>query len=175
MPVVKRAKAFKETIDEAFTLIGSISELMAVEVINARRNDDVLKDIERRRKALNKVVEQVVVRVGTIMEVCAKRRLPFLCLQYPMSIHVAAIETFKVIFANRSVFRPRRKLSVDRISDDVCTIYKSHFGIEIGLCANAKSFDLDQIAVVVRVNRAGPVMPAQGSVGGKGSRQKTIQ
>ena len=80
MSVVEPAKAFEETIDEAFASIRSVSELVPIEVINTRWNDDVLEDIERRRQALNEVVEKIVVGISAVMKVCAKGRLPFLSL-----------------------------------------------------------------------------------------------
>jgi len=54
--------------------------LVAVEVIDAWRNDHVPENIERRRQALDEVIEEIVVCISAIMQVRAKSRLPFLCL-----------------------------------------------------------------------------------------------
>ena len=46
MSVVECAKAFEVTIDEPLASIRSVSELVTVKVIDARRNGHVLEDVE---------------------------------------------------------------------------------------------------------------------------------
>ena len=112
---------------------------MTVEVIAAWRNDHVPENIERRRQALDEVIEEIVICISAILKVCAKSRLPFLCLQHAVRIHVAPIESLEVILPNAPVFRAWRKLSVDRVANDIRTIDESHLGIEVRLAVVRKS------------------------------------
>ena len=86
---------------------------MTIEVIKPRRNDYVLEDVERRIQSLNEIVEEIVISVSTVVKVRPKSGLPFLRLQDAMSIHVAPIECFEIVFADASVFGTRRKLRIN--------------------------------------------------------------
>jgi len=86
---------------------------MTIEVIETRRNDYVLEDVERRIQSLNEIVEEIVIGVSAVMKVRPKSGLPFLRLQEAVSIHVPPIEGFKVVLADAAVFWTRRKLRVN--------------------------------------------------------------
>src|SRR6266498_2820959 len=133
---------------------------MTIEVIDSRRNHYVLEDVEGRIQSLNEIVEKIVIRVSAVMKVGAERGLPLLSLQDPARIDVPAVESFEVIFANAPVFRTRRKLCIDRVSDDIGAIDETNFRIEIWPDSVLKKLKLHQVAVIARVKSAGPIMTA---------------
>jgi hypothetical protein len=76
-------------------------------MVQARRNENVLVNIERRRDALDEDVIQVIIGVGPIIKVCAKRGLPFLRLTDAMRIRRIKEEGFKLQLANSGDPWPR--------------------------------------------------------------------
>ena len=77
-------------------------------MVQAGRNEDVFVDIERRRDALDEDVVEVIIGVGPIMKVRAKRGLPLLRLTDTMRIRRVKEEGFKLQLADSGDPWPRR-------------------------------------------------------------------
>src|SRR5262249_11139766 len=96
LAVIVGAKALEEAIDETLTLIRTVGELMAVEMINPSRDHHVLEDIERRREPLNEIIKKIIVGVRAIVKERAEGGLPFLSLQYAVGVRLAGVKTEEV-------------------------------------------------------------------------------
>src|SRR6478672_5777592 len=135
--VIVSAKALKEAVKHAFAAVGPVSELVAVEVIDSGRNEDILEDVEWSRQALDEVIEQVVVGIGAVVEQGPKRDLPFLSLQDAFGIRLPAIESQEIVLAYRSALWARRELQFCKIRYEIGPIDESDFGIKVGLYLGA--------------------------------------
>src|SRR2546430_4669677 len=66
--VVIRSETLEETVEPALAEVGTIGELMPVEVVDAGGNEYLPEDIERGRQALDEIVEKVVVGVSAVVK-----------------------------------------------------------------------------------------------------------
>src|SRR5579864_9246470 len=129
-PVVVSAESLKEGVNESFAGARAPGELMAVEMVEARRYENVAEDIEGRTQPLYEVVRQVVVSVGAVVKQCPKCGLPLLCLKHALGVGLIAEETFKVVLPDRAGFGSRRELEIDEAGDQVGACHKAHFRAE---------------------------------------------
>ena len=109
MAVVVGAKPLKEAQDPAPILCRAIRQLMSRPVIEARRNNNIFVDVERRNDSLGEHVHDVVICIGTIVEFGAERTLPFLGLQDAMSIRGMKNEALEIQFSDATYLWPRLK------------------------------------------------------------------
>ena len=98
--VIVGSKTLKEAVNESFALIRSVGELVPVEVIKARGDYDAAEDIEGRIQTLDKVVDQVVIGIGSVVKQGPKGRLPFLCLQHSAGVRLPCHERFEIQLAD---------------------------------------------------------------------------
>src|SRR5713226_6625969 len=106
MAVIVGSEALKQVEGEALVLARAIGQLMASKVVHARWDEDVLVDVEGLSEALRKNVYDVIVSVAAVIEISAKRRLPFLSLQDPSGVGSIVDERLEVQFADATDFGP---------------------------------------------------------------------
>src|SRR5262249_25085977 len=106
MAVVVRAKPLKESKDPAAILSCAIRELVPCPVIEGIRDDHVFIDVERSEDSLSEHIHDVVIGIGSIVEIGAKRPLLFLCLQDAMSIRRMKNEAFEIELPDATYFGP---------------------------------------------------------------------
>src|SRR5262249_32978908 len=138
--------------------IGPVSELVAIEVIDAQWDDDVLEDVEGRVEPLNKVVEEVVVRIGAIVKIGAKGGLPFLGLQDAVSVGLTGIEAEKVVFGDRAGFGAGRQMDLGEVGPQIGPVEKADLRAVVGLDGGMKINRLHQIAAIKGFEIIGPVL-----------------
>ena len=69
---------------------------MPYPVVNAHRNVDILVNVERCGEALCKSVNDVVIRIRTIVKLSTKGRLPLLGLHYAVGIWGMKNKAFEI-------------------------------------------------------------------------------
>src|SRR5207237_798572 len=78
--VVVGSEPLEEIVNEALALIGTVRKLVSVEMVQPSWNEDVAENVESSGQPLDKIIDDVIVRVSAIVEVRAERCLPFLSL-----------------------------------------------------------------------------------------------
>src|SRR5260370_41772410 len=104
---------------------------MACTMIFANRNGNILVEVEGDDQALREDVHNVVVAIGAIIEVDAKRVLPLLRLQHMVSIGRVKHESFKVQLTHALDPGPNLEVGVEIVANAVLTFEESHFGIKV--------------------------------------------
>src|SRR5258708_3019392 len=115
---------------------------------NGYGND--LGEVERNDQALSENVHDVVVAIGTVIEVDAKRVLPLLCLQHMMSIGSMKHESFKVQFTHALDPGPHLEDGIDIVPNPVLTLEESQFGIKVGPNFSMVADQLQPVTLVVK-------------------------
>src|SRR5207245_4085221 len=112
-----------ETLEKPYsqpTVLGSaIGELVPGPVVNTDWNVDVLVDVKGQREPLGKHINDVVVRVRTVVKISPKRGLPFLCLDDAVRIRSMEDEPLKLHFAYDCEFGPRRTVGVGKVANTI--------------------------------------------------------
>src|SRR5438270_993014 len=103
---------------------------MARPVIFTNRNEDILVDVERGGKPLGEDVHDVVIAIRTIVEVNAKRVLPFLRLEDVVGVWRVKDKTLKVQFADASQLGSRFESHVPIVADAISALEKTDFRIK---------------------------------------------
>src|SRR5215472_9903174 len=135
---------------------------MARPVVFTNRNENVLVDIEWSGETLRKDIHNVVVTVRAVIELDAKRVLPFLRLQDMVRIRGMKNEPFEIEFAHTTQFRPRLESHIGVIADAVVAFEKSDLGIEIGsdLAMLSETFEpavlIDEAGAKISLSRRNP-------------------
>src|SRR5438309_2033828 len=123
---------------------------MACPVIFPNGNGNLLVEVERNDQALSENVHDVVVAIGTIIEVDAKRVLPLLCLQYMMSIGSMKHESFKVQFTHALDPGPNFEVGIEIVANAVLTFEESHLGIKVRRNFSMVTDQLQPVTLVVK-------------------------
>src|SRR5258708_12340593 len=100
-------------------------------MVFANGNGNALVEVHRNDQALSENVRDVVVAIGTVIEVDAKRVLPLLCLQHMMSIGSMKHESFKVQFTHALDPGPHLEDGIEIVANAVLTFEESHLGIKV--------------------------------------------
>ena len=85
---------------------GPVRQLMAGEVIQAVRNEDILVDVKRRCDPLRKHVCDIVVGVSAVVELGAEGALPLLCGDLIVSIRCVENESLELQLADATESGP---------------------------------------------------------------------
>src|SRR5260370_8238182 len=104
---------------------------MAGPVIVTNGNGNILVEVERNDQALSENVHDVVVAIGTIIEVDAKCVLPLLRLQHMVSIGSMKHESFKVQFTHALDPGPNLEVGIEVVANAVLAFEEAHLGIKV--------------------------------------------
>src|SRR5713101_1197275 len=132
MPVVIGAEALEEIEREGAILAGAEGELVAVEMIQADGDENILVNVERSGDPLRGHIRDVFVSVPAVVELRAKRGLPFLCLQHPMRVGRVEDESLELQLADAAQFRTHLESEVAEGVVSVSPLKKANLRIEIG-------------------------------------------
>src|SRR5258708_20549959 len=102
---------------------------MACPVIFPNGNGNLLVEVERNDQALSENVHDVVVAIGTIIEVDAKRVLPLLRLQHMVSIGIMKHESFKVQFTHALDPGPNLKVAIEIVTNPALPSKQSNLAL----------------------------------------------
>src|SRR5216684_7154578 len=122
---------------------------MACPMIFANGNGNILVEVERNDQALREDVHNVVVAIGAIIEVDAKRVLPLLRLQHMVSIGCMKHESFKVQLTHTLDSGPNLEVGVEIVANAVLTLEESHLGIEVRPNLSMGADQLQPVTLVV--------------------------
>src|SRR5438046_1173237 len=89
-----------------FISIRMFSSLMASEVIESIRDENILIDMKRRRNALGEPIQDVVVGVSTIIQLGIKTAVPFLSKYRTVSLGSIEQQPFESQLTNAGDSRP---------------------------------------------------------------------
>jgi hypothetical protein len=104
---------------------------MTAPVINSWRDPQILVDIEWIGETLRKCVHNVIVRVGAIVELCPKRRLPFLGLHAPARIRIVNNEALEIEFPQLHHLRTHFEIRIREIANAIRPLQETDGRIEI--------------------------------------------
>src|SRR5712671_459136 len=122
---------------------------MACPVIFPNRNGNRLVEVERNDQALSENVHDVVVAIGTIIEVDAKCVLPLLRLQHMVSIGSMKHESFKVQFTHALDPGPKLEVGIEVVANAVLAFEEAHLGIKVRPNFSMVADQLQPVTLVV--------------------------
>src|SRR6266851_4132127 len=123
---------------------------MARPVIFANGNGNILVEVERNDQALGKDVHNVVVAIGAIVELDAKRGLPLLRLQHMVSIGCMKHEAFKVQLTHPLDPGPNLEVGIEIVANAVLTFKESHLRIKVRPNFSMVADQLQPVTLVVK-------------------------
>src|SRR5690242_7512640 len=100
-------------------------------MVIADGNEDILVNIERLGELLRKNVNHIVIGIRSVVEVGAKRALPFLCLQYMVRVGSMKHEGFKVQIAQATHPWPWFQGCVHEVTNTIRSFNEAHLRIEV--------------------------------------------
>src|SRR6266849_3021190 len=122
---------------------------MTCPMIFANGNGNILVDVERNDQALGEDIHNVVVAIGAIIEVDAKRVLPLLRLQHMVSIGGMKDESFKVQLTHALDSGPNFEVGIEIVANAVLAFEASHLGIKVRPNFSMGTDQLQPVALVV--------------------------
>src|SRR5512146_401350 len=164
--IIVAAEALISIPGEAAVLRRAIGKLVAAPAVIARRNINILVQIERRSNALGKVVNDVIVGIGAVVEQGTEGRLPLLGLEHAAGVGGMEEKTFKIELAYAADAGPRFEIAVYVLRNAVIALQEADLGIEVAANLVFLGHEVEQVAAEGR--RAAHIRLAAGQA--RGSR-----
>src|SRR5437764_4960792 len=130
LATIEAAESLDDCVSETAIPAGAVGELMASEVIQAVRDEDVLIDMKRRRNALGEPIHDVVVGVSTIIQLGIKTAQPFLSKYRTVSVGRIEQQPFESQLTNAGDSGPDLEGQVCTRFVRVSPFEEADFGIE---------------------------------------------
>jgi len=104
---------------------------MASPVIEAYGNINIALDVKRFCQTLREDIHNVVVAIGSIVELNTKCALPLLCLQDVLGVWGMEEKGLKLDFTHTRKLRPRLNRGINVVAKAVVAFEKPDFWIEV--------------------------------------------
>src|SRR5437763_16648682 len=127
---IEAGDSLDNCVSETAILPGAVGELMAREVIEAIRDENILIDMKRRRNALGEPIQDVVVGVSTIIQLGIKTAVPFLSKNRTVSLGIIEQQPFESQLTTAADSGPDLEGQVCTRSVRITPFEEADFGIE---------------------------------------------
>src|SRR5438477_2881437 len=104
---------------------------MARPVVLTNGNENVFIYVEWLDQALGENVYDILIGIGSVIEFCPERSLPFLSLQHMFCIRRMKNKTFKLDLAYASQLRPKFERWVQVVANAIGTFNEADFRIKV--------------------------------------------
>src|SRR5712692_2435208 len=118
-------------------------------MIFADWDGDILVDVERNDQALREYVDDVVVAVGTVVEVDAKRVLPLLGLENVVSVRSVKDEALEIQFADAFDSGTNFEVGIEIVTDAVLAFEEADLGVEVRADSSMVAYQFQPVALVM--------------------------